>query len=113
MFIFVITGGIDYSKIVNPECNIYTKTPIKTSNVNINLDTEQTPVLKINLGPEHISYSEFIKEGYSKLRDEPSKIQNSIIEAKSITIKPQNEDVLSMFYNFNKNILCKIYLFFL
>jgi hypothetical protein len=111
-FISVITGGIDYSKIINPDCNSYTNASIKTSNVNINLDTEQTPVLKINLGPENITYSEFIKEGYSKLRDEPSKIQNSIIEAKSITIRPQNEDVLSMFYNFNKNIFCKRYLFF-
>lgn len=92
-----LTGGIDYSKIVNPECSICTKAPIKTSNININLDTKPTPVLKINLGPENISYTEFIKEGYSKLRNEPSEIQNSIIEAKNIIITPQNEDVLSIF----------------
>lgn len=78
--------------------------------MNINLDTEQTPVIKINLGPENISYSEFVKEGYSKLRDEPSEIQNSIIEAKSIIITPQNEDVLLIFYNFIKTILYKLYI---
>ncbi|XP_026805197.1 acylglycerol kinase, mitochondrial-like [Rhopalosiphum maidis] len=86
------SGGTDYSKIINPECSNYSKVPIKTFNVNINLDVNQTPVLKINVGPENISYSEFVKEGYLKLRNENSKIQNSIIEAKDVTVTPHIDD---------------------
>lgn len=96
MFI-VITGGTDYSKIINLECSNYSKVPIRTFNVNINLDVKQTPVLRINVGPENISYSEFVKEGYLKFRDENSKIQNSVIEAKDVTVTPHIDDVLPIF----------------
>jgi len=89
----VITGGKDYSKIINPECSNYSKMSIKTLNVNINLDTEQTPILKIDVSPEHISYTEFLKEGYSKLTNEPSEIQNSTIKAKDVIVTPNNDDV--------------------
>jgi len=97
MFFVVITGGTDYSKIINPECSSYSKVPIRTFNVNINLDVKQTPVLRINVGPENISYSEFVKEGYLKFRDENSKIQNSVIEAKDVTVTPHIDDVLTIF----------------
>lgn len=85
-----LIGGTDYSKIINPECSNYSKVPINSLNVNINLDIEPTPILRINVGPEHISYSEFIKEGYSNLINEPSEIPNSIIEAKDVVITPLN-----------------------
>jgi len=91
-YLFAIIGSIDYSKIVNPECANYLKVPIKTLNVNINLDVEQTPVLKINVGPEHMSYTTFLKEGYAKLRNEPSEIQNSTITAKDVLVAPNNDD---------------------
>ncbi|CAI6343662.1 unnamed protein product [Macrosiphum euphorbiae] len=86
------SGGTDYSKINNPECSNYSKVPIRTFNVNINLDVKQTPVLRINVGPENISYSEFVKEGYLKFRDENSKIPNSVIEAKDVTVTPHIDD---------------------
>lgn len=89
----MITGGVDYSKIINPECSNYSKMSIKTLNVNINLDIEQRPVLKIEVSPEHISYSDFVKEGYSKLKNEPSEIQNSTIEAKDVVVTPNNDEV--------------------
>lgn len=89
----MITGSIDYSKIINPECSNYLKIPVRTLNVNINLDMEQAPFLRINIGPQHISYTEFVKEGYSKLMDEPSEITNSIIEAKDVIVMPLNDEV--------------------
>lgn len=67
--------------------------PIRTLNVNIDLDAKKTPVLKISVGPEHISYSEFVKEGYLKVKDEPSNIKNSIIEAKDLILTPKNDEV--------------------
>lgn len=66
---------------------------INSLNVNINLDIEPIPVLRIKVSPEHISYSEFVKEGYSNLKHVPSEIPNSIIEAKDIIITPLNGDV--------------------
>lgn len=51
------------------------------------------PVLRINVGPENISYSEFVKEGFFRLRNEPSEIPNSIIEAKDITVTPNSDEV--------------------
>lgn len=92
-FIYPILGYTDYSKIINPECSNYSKMPIKTLDVNINLDIGQTPVLRINIGPQNISYANFIKEGYSKFKNRPSEIPYSFIEAKEITITPQNEEV--------------------
>jgi len=50
-------------------------------------------MLKINVGPEHISYTEFIKEGYSKFRNEPSEIKNVTIEAKDVIVTPHNNEV--------------------
>uniref|UniRef100_A0A2H8TEM6 Acylglycerol kinase, mitochondrial n=1 Tax=Melanaphis sacchari TaxID=742174 RepID=A0A2H8TEM6_9HEMI len=85
-------SGTDYSKIINPECSNYSKVPIKTFNVDINLDIKEAPVLRINVGPENISYSEFVKEGYLKFRDENSKIQNSTIEAKDVIVTPHSDD---------------------
>lgn len=67
--------------------------PIRTLNINIELDAENTPVLKINVGPEHISYSDFVKEGYLKIRNEPSNIKNSIIEVKDVIVTPNNNEV--------------------
>lgn len=104
MFTVVITGGTDYSKIINPECSNYLKIPIRTFNVNINLDVKQTPVLRINVGPENISYTEFVKEGYLKFRDENSEIQNSIIEAKDVIVTPHINDVLPIFFEFTKTL---------
>lgn len=93
LFIDVMTGGVNYAKIINPNCSNYSKVPIKTSNVNICLDMEQLPILKINISPEHISYSEFVKEGFLKLRNETSVLQNSTIEAKDIVLTPLNDEV--------------------
>lgn len=90
----MILGYVDYSKIINPECSNNSKMPIKTLNVDINLDIGQTPLLRINVGPPHISYVDFLKEGYSKFRNRPSEIQNSIIEAKDVTLTPHNEEVI-------------------
>lgn len=87
------TGGVNYAKIINPNCSNYSKVPIKALNVNISLDLEQTPILKVNISPEHISYPEFLKEGYSKLNDNASQIQNSTIEAKDVIITPLNDEV--------------------
>lgn len=67
--------------------------PIKTLNVDINLDIDKTPVLRINIGPQHISYADFLKEGYSKFRNKSSEIKNSIIEAKDVTLMPHNIEV--------------------
>jgi len=89
----VITGGINYAKIDNPNCSNYSKHPIKTLNVNISLDLKEPPKLKINVGPRHISYTEFVKEGYLSLKNEPSEIQNSSIEAKDVTVTPLNNEV--------------------
>jgi len=93
----IITGGTNYSKVINPECNHFSKIPIRTFNVNINLDTKQTPVLRINIGPENISYSEYVKEGYLTFKNKNSEIQNSIIEAKDVTLTPHTDDVLPIF----------------
>lgn len=71
--------------------------PIKTLNVDINLDIGQTPLLRINVGPQNISYVDFLKEGYSKFRNRPSAIQNSIIEAKDVTLTPRYEEVIIQF----------------
>jgi len=54
-------------------------------------------VLRINVGPENISYTKFVKEGYLKFRDENSEIQSSIIEAKDVTVTPHINDVLPIF----------------
>lgn len=62
------------------------------------------PVLRINVGPENISYSEFVKEGFSKLRNEPSEILNSAIEAKDITITPHSDEVCLTFLNLTNNV---------
>lgn len=61
---------------------------------------EQTPFLRVNVGPEHISYSEFVKEGYTKLMDEPSEIKNSIIDAKDLILLPHNDEVYIKFHNY-------------
>lgn len=90
-------GGIDYSKIINPECGIFSKVPIKTINVNIKLNVQQTPFLKVHFGPDQISYSEFVKEGYSKIKNNPSEIPNSTIEAKDIIVTPHSDDVNKFF----------------
>lgn len=87
------TGGINYAKIDNPECSNYSKLSIKTMNVNISLDLKEPPALKINFGPNHISYAEFVKEGYSSLRNVPSEIQNSSLTAKDVTVTPLNNEV--------------------
>lgn len=89
----VTTGGINYAKIDNPDCSSYSKLPIKTHNVNISLDVKEPPKLKINVGPKHVSYSEFVKEGYLSLKNKPSEIQNSSIEAKDVTVTPLNNEV--------------------
>lgn len=57
------------------------------------MNAEKTPVLKINVAPEHISYFEFVKEGYLKTRDKPGSIKNSIIEAKDVIVTPNNNEV--------------------
>lgn len=89
----MITGGINYAKIDNPKCKDYSKMPIKTLNVDISLDIQQTPLLKINIGPEHISYTEFVKEGYLKFTKELSEIRNSTIEVKDVTVTPLYDNV--------------------
>lgn len=104
MFDDVFTGGIDYSKIINPECGNFSKMPIKTVNVNIKLNVQQTPFLTINVGPDQISYSEFVKEGYSKMNNNPGEIHNTSIEAKDIIITPQNDEVNNFFYSITKKV---------
>lgn len=88
-----MTGGVDYSKITNLECSNYSKVPINTLNINIDLDAEDKPILRINVAPQQLSYAEFIKSGYMKFRGEPSEIQNSVIEAKDVTVTPHNIEV--------------------
>ncbi|XP_050441791.1 acylglycerol kinase, mitochondrial isoform X2 [Adelges cooleyi] len=91
LFVFTRSSvGVDYSKVINTECNKYTKMSIKSLNVNINLDMEHSPALKISIGPEELSYVDFVKEGYLKLKGEPSQVQNSIVEAKEIILSPNS-----------------------
>lgn len=66
---------------------------INTLNVNISLDVEHAPFLKINLDPQQLSYTEFVKAGYSKFMNEPITVQNLIIKAKDVIVTPHNMDV--------------------
>ncbi|XP_050543355.1 acylglycerol kinase, mitochondrial isoform X2 [Daktulosphaira vitifoliae] len=79
----------DYSKVINPECNIYEKQSIRSLNVSINLNVGPHPSLKINIGPEEILYSDFVKEGYQKFIGKSGGIINYLTkEAKEIILSP-------------------------
>lgn len=99
-FRFIKEESPKYLQIINPGCSIIHEKNISTldlalltSNANPNLEGNQTPKLTVEMGPEKVSYFDFVKNGFKIERGEPQEVKH-IIEAKMIVLNPKNEHSL-------------------
>ncbi|XP_011499911.1 PREDICTED: acylglycerol kinase, mitochondrial [Ceratosolen solmsi marchali] len=82
----------DYSKVINNNCGVTREIPIFTTELslvtqNVNQVNQSTPSIKIELGPKSINYTDFIIEGWQRLKGNKSLI-NKTFEVKDIEIHP-------------------------
>nr|CAH7735397.1 unnamed protein product [Callosobruchus chinensis] len=88
---------IKYSRIHNPECDILHEKKITTSDLTLFTTNilpnakEEKDISKIivEIGPEHVDYFDFIKNGIRKEKGEKMELQE-IIEAKMLEINPES-----------------------
>lgn len=85
---------INYSKIINEDCNKETKTQITTSDLevftaNTKNKKENLPQLHVNVGPETFSYFDFVREGW-KLQNKNEKIITKQFKARQVKLVPLN-----------------------
>lgn len=89
---------IDYSKVTNDTCGTYHEIPIVTTEFEITTSnvepasSDAPPSIKIRLGPEKVSYLDFVKEGWRRADGIKTGIEETI-EAKDIELRPR-ESVL-------------------
>ncbi|XP_063975455.1 acylglycerol kinase, mitochondrial isoform X2 [Diachasmimorpha longicaudata] len=88
---------IDYRSVKNDKCGQYNEIPISatelsliTSNVK-NPVKEGPPSVKLHLGPEYVSYTDFVAEGWRRIKGEKTLI-NKTVEAKDIELLPNTAD---------------------
>ncbi|XP_046610154.1 acylglycerol kinase, mitochondrial [Neodiprion virginianus] len=85
---------IDYSKVINEKCGSLHEIPIVTTELKMitsNLDSptdHSVPAIKVHLGPETVSYLDFVKEGW-KRADGHKTVNKQTIEAKDIELRPR------------------------
>ncbi|XP_036147827.1 acylglycerol kinase, mitochondrial isoform X2 [Monomorium pharaonis] len=97
---FKYDNHIDYSKVVNKDCGKFYEMFISTTELCIktkNLPIQSTPSLKVNLGPENISYTAFVEKGWKREKDNELPI-DSILEARDIELHPETTYKDRMFY---------------
>ncbi|KAH0950761.1 hypothetical protein HN011_005621 [Eciton burchellii] len=101
--IIVSDNRIDYSKVTNEDCDKLheisistTELCIKTENMK-NVPVQSTPLLKVALGPENISYTTFVEKGWKQEMSDELPV-NSILDAKCIQLYPETMSQNRMFY---------------
>ncbi|KAK7582479.1 hypothetical protein V9T40_013924 [Parthenolecanium corni] len=84
----------DYSKIDNPSCGIVTEKPVNTVELNVSpAIVNETPALRVNIGPEKINYIDFVKEGWRRNEANISPDQCvEIINAQTLFLNPKEEN---------------------
>ncbi|XP_034950527.1 acylglycerol kinase, mitochondrial [Chelonus insularis] len=87
----------DYSRIKNENCNKYHEVPITATELSIvtrNVEhslAENLPAMKLKLGPENISYLDFVKEGWRRNKGYITLVQKTF-EAKDLELMPTMSD---------------------
>ncbi|CAH1098643.1 unnamed protein product [Psylliodes chrysocephalus] len=85
-----------YLAINNPECQICHEKKICTSDLALSTQNiipqtkEMLPKLVVEIGPDHVDYLDFVKNGFKLEKGEKKDIKE-VIEAKSININPEND----------------------
>ncbi|XP_011300465.1 acylglycerol kinase, mitochondrial [Fopius arisanus] len=88
---------IDYSKVQNDKCGQYNEIPINATEISLITSNVKNPVkegppsVKLHLGPEYVSYTDFVSEGWRRIKGEKTLI-NKIVEAKDIELLPNTGD---------------------
>ncbi|XP_043269650.1 acylglycerol kinase, mitochondrial [Venturia canescens] len=90
--------GPDYSKIVNDKCGELHELPISATELHLttdnieNVDPHTPPSIKLQLGPETISYTDFIAEGWRRVRGDNKPTLNEALRAKQIELIPNKAE---------------------
>ncbi|XP_045494758.1 acylglycerol kinase, mitochondrial [Colias croceus] len=86
----------DRTKLVNPECSMVNELCFKTTELQIQPKAESIlPALTVGLGRNQYSYTEFVSEGWRRIKGE-SKI-NEVIEARTIELWPESPKTEEVF----------------
>lgn len=89
-------SNIDYSKVVNKNCGTTydvcistTELHIETANVHKQRDLTLPSSLEIQIGPKHVDYASFVKEGWRQENEEKS-LRNQTIAARTVELIPED-----------------------
>ncbi|KAK0170948.1 hypothetical protein PV328_008724 [Microctonus aethiopoides] len=84
---------IDYSRIKNDKCGQYNEIPVTTTELSLitrnvkNLLEKSPPSMKLFIGPESISYTDYVAEGWKREKGERKLIQKTL-DVKDIELLP-------------------------
>lgn len=82
---------IDYSKIYNEDCvQVHEKT-IDTLDFQLTtsqIETDGTPSLRVKLGPDKITYGDFVSEGWKRIKGDKSNIVEKL-DARMLELIPE------------------------
>ncbi|XP_074103368.1 acylglycerol kinase-like protein Mulk [Cotesia typhae] len=87
------SNEIDYSKVKNDNCDTFKETSITTTELSLTtLNTDKlkpgVPAVKLQIGPEHISFFDFVAEGWNRIKGLNNVIQQTL-EIKDIEFLPE------------------------